>query len=246
MVDFPRNCEMDTVATSSTTDGTAIITDSRHHFSKRWHVAEVKNIAGDDQTTLMVHLNSTNIACTFRIYVSLRLCDRDCCSATDGSGSYHANAPSYFEEITRCRHKKLHWRWPGNPNGRSKFRNLGLFTFTRSQLTLRRWLLGWRRHPQIAQMARCRRYNHRRQWPGSIEILQIRKFMPMRSSKTSRKTSFCCYDRRRDWRHYAQFTFLLSLERLLFSHSKNNFSTTLTPTEKPRYTYCRVFWRFYL
>ena len=28
---------------------------------------------------------------------------------------------------------------------------------------------------------------------------------------------------------------------LLFSHSKNNFSTTLTPTEKPRYTYCRVF-----
>ena len=30
-------------------------------------------------------------------------------------------------------------------------------------------------------------------------------------------------------------------QRLLFSHSKNNFSTTLTPTEKPRCTYCRVF-----
>ena len=30
-------------------------------------------------------------------------------------------------------------------------------------------------------------------------------------------------------------------QRLLFSHSKNNFSTTLTPTEKPRYAYCRVF-----
>ena len=29
--------------------------------------------------------------------------------------------------------------------------------------------------------------------------------------------------------------------RLLLSHSKNNFSTTPTPTEKPRYTYCRVF-----
>ena len=28
---------------------------------------------------------------------------------------------------------------------------------------------------------------------------------------------------------------------LLFSHSKNNFSTTLTPTDKPRYIYCRVF-----
>ena len=30
-------------------------------------------------------------------------------------------------------------------------------------------------------------------------------------------------------------------QRLLFSHSKNNFSTTLTTTEKQRYTYCRVF-----
>ena len=30
-------------------------------------------------------------------------------------------------------------------------------------------------------------------------------------------------------------------QRLLFSYSKNNFLTTLTPTEKPRYTYCRVF-----
>ena len=30
-------------------------------------------------------------------------------------------------------------------------------------------------------------------------------------------------------------------QRLLFSHSKNNFSTTLTPTEKPRYTYCSFF-----
>ena len=30
-------------------------------------------------------------------------------------------------------------------------------------------------------------------------------------------------------------------QRLLFAHSQNNFSTTLIPTEKPRYTYCRVF-----
>ena len=116
---------------------TAVIMDSRHRFSNSWHVADVKNIVSDGQTTLMVHQNSANIACTFRIYVCLRLWDRDCCSAADGSGSCHAPAPSYFEEMTRCRHQKLHWRWPGNPNGRSKFRNLGLFTFTRSQLTLR-------------------------------------------------------------------------------------------------------------
>ena len=121
---------------------TAVIMDSRHRFSNRWHVADVKNIAGDDQTTLMVHRNSANIACPFRFYVCLRLCDCYCCSAADDSGSCHAPAPSYFEEITRCRSKKLDWRLPGNPNGRSKFQNLGLFTFTRS---LRRRLRGfWR------------------------------------------------------------------------------------------------------
>ena len=159
----------------------------------------------------MVHRNSANIAYTFRIYVCLRLWDRDCCSVADGSGSYHAPAPSYFEEMIRCRRKKLHWRWPGNPNGRSKFRNLGLFTFTRSQLTLRRRLCGWWRLPEIAQTAHCRRQKHRRQWPGSIEIPQIRKFMPTRSRKASRKSSFFCYERRRDWRHCALFTFRLSL-----------------------------------
>ena len=51
----------------------------------------------------------------------------------------------FFEEMTRCRHQKHHRRWPGNPNGRSKFRNLSLFTFTRSQPPLRRWLRGFRR-----------------------------------------------------------------------------------------------------
>ena len=45
-----------------------------------------------------------------RFYVSLRLCDRDCCSTADGNSSCHAPAPSYFEEMTRCRHQKLHWR----------------------------------------------------------------------------------------------------------------------------------------
>ena len=59
------------------------------------------------------------------------------------SGSCHAPVPSYFKEMTCCRRQKLHWRWPGNPNSRSKFRNLGLFTFTRSQLILRRRLRGW-------------------------------------------------------------------------------------------------------
>ena len=136
----------------------AVITNSCHRFSKRRHVSDIKNIASDDQTTPMVHRNSTNIACTFRFYVCLRLRDRDCCSAADGSGSCHAPALSYFEEMTHC--QKLHWRWPGNPNGRSKFRNLGLFTFTWSQLTLRRQLRGWRWLPKIAQTTRNWRQKH--------------------------------------------------------------------------------------
>ena len=186
---------------------TAVITDSHHRFSKRWHVADVKNIAGDDQTTLMVHRNSENIACTFRFYVCLRLRDRDCCSAANGSGSCHAPAPSYFKEITRCRRKKLHWRWPGNPNGRSKIRNLRLFTFTRSQLMLR-WLVGSFRRSLNRHVTDVKTSPG---WPGSIEIPQIRKFMPTRSSKTSLKTSFSCYERRRYWRQCALFVFLLSL-----------------------------------
>ena len=78
---------------------------------------------------------------------------------------------------THSRRQILQWRWPCNPNGRSNFRNLGLFTFTRSQLTLRRLLRGWWRLPVIAQTERCRRQKHRRRLLGSIEIPQIRKFM---------------------------------------------------------------------
>ena len=118
---------------------TAVIMDSRHRFSKRWHVADFKNIAGDDQTTLMVHRNSANIACPFRFYVYV------CTIATVVPGLTAAAVAT----------------------------SLG--------------------------------------WPGSIEIPQIRKFMPTKSSKTSRKTSFCCYEWCRDWRHCALFFFLLSL-----------------------------------
>ena len=138
-----------------------------------------------------------NITCTFRFYVCLRLRDRDCCSAADGSDSYQAPASSYFEEVIHRRRQKLHWRWPGNRNGRSKFCNLDLFTFTRSQLTLRRRLRGWWRLPDIAQTARNQRQQHCR------DDQDRSKFMPMRSSKTSWKTSFCCYERCRDWWHCA-------------------------------------------
>ena len=159
----------------------------------------------------MVHRNSANIACTFRIYVCLRLCDRDCCSAADGSGNCHAPAPSYIEEMTRCRRKKFHWRWPGNTNSRSKFCNLGLFTFTRSQLTLRQRLRGWWRLPEIAQTARCRRQKHRRRWPGSIEIHKYENLCLRDQAKRLKKFLFAATnDTTIDGiAHY--FCFLLSL-----------------------------------
>ena len=68
------------------------------------------------------------------------------CSTTDGNGSYHEQAPSFFEEMTCYRRQKLCGRRPGNPNGPSKFRKyhmylplLCLFMPTRSQLLFRGW-----------------------------------------------------------------------------------------------------------
>ena len=81
-------------------------------FSKRWHVANVKIIVGDNQATLMVDWNSTNIEHSFQFYVYLRLRDRDWCSAADSNGNCHRLAPSFSEEMTRCQHHKHCWRWP--------------------------------------------------------------------------------------------------------------------------------------
>ena len=162
---------------------TAVITDSHHRFSKRRHVADVKNIAGDDQTTLMVHWNTVNIACTFRIYVCLRLCDRDCCSAADGSGSCHAPAPSISKRWHVADVKNFTGDdQPGNPNGRSKFHNLGLFTFTRLQLTLWWRLRGWRHCVYFPAINRNRFCFHiqkiisRRPWPHRKTEIYILKF----------------------------------------------------------------------
>ena len=85
---------------------TAVIVYSRYRFLKRWHVSAIKNIAGVDQATLMIHRNSSNIACTFRFYICLCLRDHDCCSVADGNGSCHAPTPLYFEEMTWCRRQK--------------------------------------------------------------------------------------------------------------------------------------------
>ena len=53
--------------------------------------------------------------------------------------------------------------------------------------------------------AHSRRQKHRQERSWSIKIPQIRKLMPTKSSKTSRKTSFCFYKRRRYWWHCSLF-----------------------------------------
>ena len=191
ILDFLQYCEMETVATCSTTDGNGSYHRSTPSFFEEMTRFRHQKHCCDNQTTPTVHRNSANIACTFLFYVYLGLRDCDCGSTADGSGSYHAPALSYFEEMTRCRRQKFHWRWPGNPNGRSKSRNLGLFTFTRSQLML------WSGSGSMADggFRRSLKWHvtdvkNIAGWPGSIDIPQIRKFMPRRSRKTSQKTSF--------------------------------------------------------
>ena len=49
-VDFPRNCEMETVATCSTTDGNGSYHGLVPSFFKGMTRVNVKNIAYDDQT----------------------------------------------------------------------------------------------------------------------------------------------------------------------------------------------------
>ena len=86
-------------------------------------------------------------------------------------------------------------RWPWNPNGPSKFQITFVYVSkiatkapaATPQLTAASGdrsngtLLTSKTSPASA-----------RRWPESIEVPELRKFMPTRSSKTSRKTSFCC------------------------------------------------------
>ena len=217
---------METVATCSTTDSNGSYHGLAPSFFEEMTRCRHQKHCLRWPDNPMVHRNSANIACTFRFYVSLCLCDRDCCSMADSSGSCHVPAPSYFEEITHCRRQKLHWRWRSNPNGRSKFRNLGLFTFTWSQLTLRRRLCGWWRLPEIAQTARIRRQKHRRDVQDWSKFLKYENLCLQDQAKRVEKLLFSCYER-----HCALFFSSYHSQRLLFSFSKNNFSTTLIPTE---------------
>ena len=178
----------------------------------------------------------------YRVYLPLlRQHDRNCSSAADGSGSCYAPAPSYFEEMTHCRHQKLHWRWPSNHNGWSKFRNLGLFTFTRSQMTRRRRLRGWWRLPEITRTARHRRQKHRRDDQDRSKFRKYKNLFIRDQAKLHKKLLFAA----------TTPPPLTALRTVFFpTITRNGFRSHLQkiisrwpwpPTEKPRYTYCIVF-----
>ena len=65
--------------------------------------------------------------------------------------------------------------------------------------------------------------------------------MPIRSRKRLEKLLFAATNDVAIDGIAHHLLFFYHSQQLLFSHSKNYFSTTLTPTEKPRYRYCRVF-----
>ena len=130
--------------------------------------------------------------------------------------------------MTRCRHKKLHWRWPDNPNCWSKFCNLRLFTFTTLQLTLQQRFRDWQRLPEIAQTARCRRENSSPVMTRIDGNSTIMKTYAYEIKQNLSKNNFlllgrCHYD------GIAHCFFYYHSQRLLFSSTKNNFSTTLIP-----------------
>ena len=187
IVDFPRNCELETVVTCSTTDG-----NSSCHESAPSFVEEMTRCQRQKHCCRRPgNPNGSSKFCKYRVYLPLLCLFTSMLSRRLFHGWWqrqlHTPAPSYFEEMTRCRHQNLHWRRPGNPNDRSKFRNLRFFTFTRLQLMLRRRLRGWWRFPEIAQTARSRSQNHHREWSGLIKILETQKFMPMRWRKNLEK-----------------------------------------------------------
>ena len=106
--------KMEAVATdASWLTATAVAMDSWRRLPKRsfkWHVADGKNIAGNNQATLRVNRNSANIAQYFKI-LSLR--DRKWCFTADGSGGCHGLAPLSSEEITGMTHcwRQKHHLW---------------------------------------------------------------------------------------------------------------------------------------
>ena len=203
MVDFPRNCEMEMVATCSTNDGNG----SYHGLAPSFFEEMTRCRCQKHCRRRPDNPNGPSKFYKYCVFLPLLRLFTSARSLLLFHGSGIATHP--HRRISKRLHvadvKKLDLRWPGNHNDRSKFCNLGLFT--RSQLTLRRRLCGfWRslkRHvtdvKNIAGMTRIDRNSSN----TKIYAYEIKQNVS--------KTSFSCHECHRDWRHCALF-FLLSLE----------------------------------
>ena len=128
-------------------------------------------------------------------------------------------------------------RWPDNPNGQSKFNKhraylsiLRLFMSTRSWLMLCGFQRSFKQHlADIKNITGDDQIALRIDQNSAITKIYALKDMFLLLG---------CY-------HYDAkahcFISYYHSQQLFFSPMKNNFSMTLTPTEKPRYAYWRVF-----
>ena len=115
-------------------------------------------------------------------------------SAADGGFAAKQRFPE-IAQTTRCRHQTHHRRWPSNPNGRSKFRNLFVYVskIATNAPVAAPWLT------EIVQTACCRRWKHRRWWSGYQNRSKFRNYENLclrDQSKPLEKHLFLLLDRR--------------------------------------------------
>ena len=101
----------------------------------------------------------------------------DWCTMAYNNSSCHGLAPSFFEKMTCCWCQKHHRRWPGNPNGQSKFHKYCAYLpiWRLTHLLYRHWCFTagsngsyHRLAPSFfKEMTRCRRQKHCQRWPGN-------------------------------------------------------------------------------
>ena len=142
-----------------------------------------------------------------------------------------------FSKRWHCRHQKHRRRWPDNPNGLSKFRKYCAYLPILCLID-RDWCCAtssgfWRSLKwHVADVKNIT--GDDQEWLKFYDYQNL----CLRNQARPLKNIFLQLERC----HYDVIA-----QRLLFLPTKNNFLTTLIPTEKPRYRYWRAFFcRFYL
>ena len=141
-----------------------------------------------------------------------------------------------------CRSQTHRRRWPSNPNGRLKFRNLFVYV---SKIAANAPAAA-PRPTEIVQTARCRRRKHRRQRPGDVQD----------RSKFRNYENLCLRDQAKPLKKhlFAVSSPLLQRHCELFFPTRNGFCSHLRkiisrrpwPPPKNRDIHIEEFFRFYL